>query len=202
MKSDYRLRAQKFVEQIFPYIQECESPYAYKRAMHEFNLTYHRHVEVASGASRVALISSDYVIKLDYDDGADSYGGCEDEVTFYNFAKEKGFDYLLAEITPFLYKQRTFYIMPRIEGIGQYEDAYVQDFLDERDLDFVENYLYDMHSGNFGWKNNYPIIVDYALNVFFDKRVQERVRSFQETDTDTDIDTEIHTSFERLWESR
>ena len=167
MKSDYKVRARHFLEEIWPYIENCgNEPYQYRQAMRKYNFRKSRHVLVGSGCVRVALVTSDYVIKFDYcPEEARCVGGCADEYNFYQFAQEKGYGYLFAETTPFEFHGRTFYIMPRIEGIGRYEN-YVQDYLNDDDRDFVEEYLYDMHEENYGWKNGYPVIVDYACNVF------------------------------------
>jgi len=167
MKSDYKVRARHFLEEIWPYIENCgNEPYQYRQAMRKYNFHKSRHVLVGSGCVRVALVTSDYVIKFDYcPEEARRVGGCADEYKFYQFAKERGYGYLFAETTPYEFHGRMFYIMPRVDGIGRYEN-YIQDYLDESDRDFVEEYLYDMHEGNYGWKNGYPVIVDYACNVF------------------------------------
>lgn len=168
MKSDYKVRARHFLEEIWPYIENCgNEPYQYRIAMRKYNFHKSRHVLVGSGCVRVALVTSDYVIKFDYcPEEARRVGGCADEAKFYAFAKSKGFAHLFAESTPFIFHNRAFFIMPRIEGIGRYEDAYVQEFLNDDDRDFVDEYLYDMHDQNYGWKNGYPVIIDYACSVF------------------------------------
>lgn len=165
MKSNYKMRAERFLKMIFPYIEACEYPYQYKRAMNHFNEEHSRKVIVRSGVSRVAIITSDYVIKFDYDmHEVKRVGGCQSEVDFYDFAKSEGFEYLFAEITPLEYCGRTFYIMPRIHGIGRKEYCYAEEFLHGEDEDFVRTYLYDLHDENYGWYHNRPIIVDYACN--------------------------------------
>ncbi len=167
MKSDYKVRAMRFLEEVWPYIEKCgNEPYQYRQAISLYNHRKSRHVTVGSGCVRVALITSDYVIKFDYcPEEAARVGGCADEAKFYQFAQERGFGYLFAETTPVEFHGRMFYIMPKIEGIGRY-DCYVQDYLDEVDRDFVEEYLYDLHEENYGWKDGYPVIVDYACSVF------------------------------------
>ena len=166
MKSDYKSRALKFIKQIAPYLEECYYETDYYRAVRTFNVEHHRRVECATGCVRAAFITSDYVIKIEYDsDAARRYGGCESEVNFYKFAKEHGHSYLFAEITPVEYNGRMYYIMPRISGIGRHENCYVQEFLNCDDADFVDEYLMDMHDMNYGWCNHYPVIIDYACNI-------------------------------------
>ena len=167
MKNDYKVRAQRFLNDVWPYIKDCaDEPYNYRQAIALYNSRKSRHVIVECGSARVAFITSDYVIKFDYClEMTKGIGGCEEEVKFYQFAKEHGYGYLFAEITPIDFQGYHFYIMPRIKGVGRYK-CYIQDFLDENDRDFVNEYLYDMHEDNYGWKNNYPVIIDYAWNVF------------------------------------
>jgi hypothetical protein len=165
MKSNYKIRAMRFIEQIFPYIENCgEYVNDYRKAVNRFNHTRSRRVILAHGISRVAFITSDYVVKMDYDPyEIERVGGGESEEKFYAFAKMHGFSYLFAEVTSYTYHGKTFYIMPRIGGIGKYEDD-VYWFLTSVDRDFVEDYLYDMHNLNYGWKDGYPVIIDYACN--------------------------------------
>ena len=132
MKSDYRIRAERFIAEIYPYI--CEFPTSrmyYRKAIARFNHEHHnRRVECSNGAVRIALITSDYVVKFDYEpEEAHEYGGCEDEVNFYQFATEMGFQHLFAEVTPFVYKGHMFCIMPRVNGIERYEGRYAEEFM-------------------------------------------------------------------------
>lgn len=166
MKSDYRIRAERFIAEIYPYI--CEFPtnrMYYRKAIARFNHEHHnRRVECSNGAVRIALITSDYVVKFDYEpEEAQECGGCKDEVNFYQFATEMGFQHLFAEVTPFIYKGHMFCIMPRVNGIERYEGRYAKEFMNHEDAAFIREYMNDTHSGNYGWKNRYPIIIDYAF---------------------------------------
>lgn len=165
MMSCYQIRAMRFIEQIFPYIANCgEWVGKYRDAIERFNHVNSRKVILAHGCSRVAFITSDYVVKMDYDPyEVERVGGGESEEMFYAFAKERGFSHLFAETLSYTYHGRTFYIMPRIRNIGKYEDD-IYWFLNSEDRNFVYDYLYDMHNLNYGWKDGYPIIIDYACN--------------------------------------
>lgn len=164
MKSDYLTRAKKFIDQIAPYFSDCSKCEEYKAAVAEFNREHHRKVLFSHGISRVVMITSDYVVKVDYDyNSICKFGGCRSEVRFYQFAEEKGYAYLLAKITPICVNGMFFYVMPRIYGIGRYEN-YVQEYLDWEDADFVDEYIYDTHDQNYGWKDGHPVIIDYACN--------------------------------------
>ena len=118
MKNDYKVRAQKFIEDFFPYIENKVNKRGththYITDMYEavraFNTATRRKVIVDSGCSRTVFITSDYVVKIDRVNGA-FCGNCQQEVRAYNFAKQKGFSHLFAEITPFKYKNVIFYII-------------------------------------------------------------------------------------------
>ena len=168
MKSSYIVRAQRFIEEVYPYIEgKTTSPNECYRAIQQFNMRKSRKVQVAHGCSRIAFITSDYVVKFDYDKSeVRRLGGCESEVRFYQFAEQEGFAYLLAEITPFTYNGYTFYIMPRVYGIGRYEYSYAEDMAHGAEEDFLRTYLYDLHEENYGWYRGQVVIVDYACNVF------------------------------------
>jgi hypothetical protein len=63
-------------------------------------MAHHRHVRVCNGASRIALVTSDYVIKWDYNKrGVSSWGGNVQEVEMYKIAEKAGYSYLFAELT-------------------------------------------------------------------------------------------------------
>ena len=111
---NYVERAKDFIEQIYPYINACTNPWDTRQRVLLFNANFTRAVKVYSGMSRIALITSDYVVKFDYDPEEVKYiGGCNNEYELYYEAKVEGFDYLFAKITPYEYKGREFYIMPR-----------------------------------------------------------------------------------------
>ena len=62
MKSDYRVRAEKFIRSIFKVIEDnLHTPYTISDLIYEYNWTHNRNIEISYGCSRVALITSDYV---------------------------------------------------------------------------------------------------------------------------------------------
>ena len=162
MKSNYIIRAIAFIHAIQPYLRR------YRRvevAVREFNTQHHRAVKFAHGAVRNALITSDYVIKWDYDAANRRlFGGCREEMKLYKRAKQDGYAYLFAEITEYEYHGRKFYIMPRVkiaEDLGLWDiDNELDD--DERNYLYDELNLGDLHSENWGMKNGCVVIIDYA----------------------------------------
>lgn len=170
MKSNYVVRAMKFLNEFLPYMEKCDTNY---QLMVNMFCDDHkgRKVLCCSGIARVAIITSDYVIKFDYDkDACNYYGGCEDEVKFYDFAVREGFAHMFAEITHVSVGGRDFYIMPRINGIMKYAGHYAEEFFIDEELDFINEYLSDLHDENYGWVNNRPVIFDYAFNCFTEER--------------------------------
>lgn len=158
------MRARRFVEQIYPFVSDCHTVEQYREAVNNFNTVYHRKVMVCHGQTRVVLVTSDYVVKIDYGHMAKRWGGCADEVRQYCLAFNKGYSYLFARITPYMYNECVFYIMPRIDDIdgerNQDEDVYM--FLRGDENDFLNDHFADLHCANYGWKDNYPVIIDYA----------------------------------------
>lgn len=165
----YIERAKDFIEQVYPYISECYNPWDMRNLIKNFNKTFDRKVIVSNGLSRIALITSDYVVKFDYDlDEVDNIGGCNNEVELYKTAKREGFAYMFAEITPYFYHNRMFYIMPRIRGIGSGR-MYAENYMDYPERHFCERYhITDLHSNNYGFRNNKICLVDYACHLSYD----------------------------------
>lgn len=174
MKSDYRIRAQKFIKQIFPYIDGCmydDLDETIKRVQ-DFANEKRRKISVHNGISRVAIITADYVIKWDRHLAQSKYernpaGDCEKEYLTWRWLLDEnpGYAYLFAEITRFKFGGEIFYIMPRVRGINEDRDAYAYEYVDGEEEDFLNEWFYDLHSGNFGIdrKGNVTIF-DYAWN--------------------------------------
>ena len=166
---NYVERAKDFVEQIFPYISECRHPWDTRQHVLMFNADFTRNVQVRSGLARIALITSDYVVKYDYDpEEAESIGGCDNECILYEWAKTEGFGYLFAEITPFRYENRIFYIMPRIRGIGSGR-YYAEHYMNDKEKDFCRRYrVTDLHTDNYGFRNGKVCVIDYACHLSYE----------------------------------
>lgn len=160
----YEERAKDFVKMIFPLIDDCQDVWDYKEAVAMFNRVYTRKVRCMNGIARVAFISSDYVVKLEYDEyEVESVGGGENEIEVYNIAKREGFAYLFAKISRYEYKGKCFYIMPRIYGIGKHRYCHADEFMTDEENDFCDKlHISDLHYNNYGFRNGHVCIVDYA----------------------------------------
>ena len=161
MRSNYVERAKRFVQEVYPYICDCDNLDVILRNICQYNMKKHRKVRVCHGATRIVLCTSDYVVKINY--GCDLYmfGGCEEEFNLYCEAEAAGFAYLLAKPTPFHYQGETFWIMPLIHGIERYDDD-VWPFLTDEEFKWLDRRVQDIHSQNYGWFKGRPIIFDYA----------------------------------------
>lgn len=163
MGNTYEIRAEKFIHQIFDYIDGCKQLSQFEKAVRRFNADHNRKVKFAHGLTRVCFITSDYVIKYDFgtERNLGRFGTCRNEVQTYALAERDGFAYLLAKPTMIEYKEKWFCIMPRINGIEKYSYD-VNYYLTNEENDWVSDHIYDLHNGNYGWKNRHPVIIDYA----------------------------------------
>ena len=161
MKSNYIIRAQKFIKSIAAYITDCNEVRTIEFGVQRYLYDHpNRKVSVNYGATRVVMITADYVVKVDYN-GDDWFGNCETELEHYTQACEAGYGEYFAEITKFTYDGRDFYIMPRIGNIDE-EDDDVYYHCPTEFAHWLYDHLSDLHSGNYGWKNGHVVIFDYA----------------------------------------
>lgn len=160
MKSNYIVRAQKFMETFYPYMRK----YRIGEAVIRFNADKHRAVQCRQGAVRRVLITSDYVIKWDYDKrNSKTFGGCREEYKKYQKVKDDYYGYLFAEITPIKVRNRTFYVMPRVKSLGVDHDEWIDDVLNKNERDYVESVgVGDVHDENWGYLHGRPVLIDYA----------------------------------------
>lgn len=169
MRSDYRIRASRFLNEIAPMLVECfDNECSYNtevnvsRAINWYNHHMHRAIKVYHGATRIALVTSDYVIKFDYNPhNVADFGGCEDEVKMYRYAKQHGYGRLFAPITRVTVENHNFYIMPRVRYIGSMQNLI--GWTDE-EIDWVYDYVFDIHEYNFGKIDGHAVLIDYAAN--------------------------------------
>lgn len=162
---NYIERAKDFIKQVYPYICECIHPWETGDRISEFNAEFNRKVVVKSGLARIALITSDYVVKYNYDPEEVRYiGGCENEMEIYAEAEREGVASLFAKITEFVYNGRHFYIMPRVRGIGS-KKWYAEHYMTEDERLFCRKHrITDLHEYNYGFVRGHVCLVDYACH--------------------------------------
>lgn len=165
----YEERAIDFIKEL--YEVKGENPftknYGVRRIVSDYlSLHPRRNVKVAEGAARTAIITSDYVIKIDTGE-VDIYGGCENEEEFYGYACECNMEYLLAKPTHFRYKRIDFYIYPRASVYANFsrKDRSWYSKLSYAEKDFID-LIDDLHEGNIGFIHGKLCIIDYAMNTF------------------------------------
>ena len=172
MKKSYIERAMRMAEILSSYMNsysEIESIYAKcKMATMEYN-ERHKHSSMGfeSGSTRLAFIISDYVLKVDYAE-IEAYGNSESELKAWDFIRKNGMEKYFAEITKYVSKSGIiFYIMPRVNGVGEYSGDWLLDYLyvnDDYAYGFIQDNFNDFHDYNFGVKCGHPVIIDYAWN--------------------------------------
>lgn len=165
MKRSYVERAKKFVDTMAPYLKPCNNYDDVLYMVACFNEDFHRKVTVRRGATRMAFITSDYVVKVEHDpDAVAEFGGGREEYELYQLALKEGYAYLFAAITPYECGGLTYWIMPRIYGIGGSRNGEwdVLHFLNWDERCWVNDHVQDLHEYNYGWRDGHPVIIDYA----------------------------------------
>lgn len=171
MLKDYELHARAWIEknvemlnQLWPYRNDAG---CYKRAFY-----YDNNITVNSGQTRVVLVGDDFVIKINKPtcDRWRMFGNSRDEVRMYRKACEDGYAWLFCPIRAMIIEHHTYYVMQKVDSVADdegYEDSIDQEFyevLGEEAVDYLNEHVFDVHSGNFGFINDEPIIFDYAAN--------------------------------------
>lgn len=162
MKTSYIVRAIRFLDEIFPYIEgSLEDLASIWRIVSHYNMAHRRNILVKNGATRIALVTSDYVIKWDYNQrNVGLYGGCIEEAKKYLFAKSEGYEYLLAETTSIKRNNITFNIMPRIK-IHE-NKPYWDELLTKDEYNWITANIGDLHRENYDVVEGRFIAIDYA----------------------------------------
>ena len=162
----YIEKAKAFIQHFYPFMKECTNIHEFEDAIGYYNMVDHKHIEVSRGSTRVCLLSRDFVIKIDYCEDEDSheFGDCESELRLYEEAVEDNMDYLFAEVTRYFYRNIFFYIMPRIGDIYKTWDNATRFMSISECLWCKSKGLFDIGSGNYGWRDGKICIFDYAAN--------------------------------------
>ena len=165
MKSSYEVRAERFLRVIYPLIAGATDPRMVSIAISKYNHDHHRKVVFDYGSTRMCLITSDYVIKWDYSEDVEDFGGCLEELTFYEYAKQEGYSAYFAKPTACYIEGNLFEIMPRMYGVGHKEDD-IFNAIPADDFDWLWDNVDDLHELNIGFFHGSMIIIDYACNRF------------------------------------
>ena len=171
IKTDYEVRAKEFIKEFAPYLKGIRvtrsNSYKVHDAVRRFNIDKKRKVKVDSGASRIVLITSDYVVKLDF--GTTWAGNSKTEMLGYQKAQKDGYEYLLAKISLYKYHNRSFFIMPRarVAATLTWEgQKRLWCKLTKGEQRYLRENFEDLHDSNWGSLNGRPVLIDYAWNDF------------------------------------
>ena len=166
MKSDWWVRAEKFMEQFIKEESLSNDNMTMGKRVRNFNQNHHRVVKYAYGQTRHCLMTSDYVIKWDRTDrrgSIESWGGCVQEYNFYyTVAEPEGYEYLFARPVRFKIGRRWFYAMPRIDCLAIDRNADIEDYLSDEENEWIYDHCWDLHDENWGFLHGEVQIIDYA----------------------------------------
>ena len=166
MKKNYEARATRFIEStLVKLFDGCTDFRDFKYALNHYNLYHKRTLNWAHGVSRIAIIRSDYVVKVDYKPTGrwanGRAGNCESELEVYMQAVADGMEHLLAKTTVLHMNGLTFSIMPRINGIDSWTKNW-EYHCTTREYEWLNDHVHDLHCGNVGYRRNKVCVVDYA----------------------------------------
>ena len=160
MKTDYKVRAEKFAHVLVKLFEDCEDVNDFYQAVSEYKRSHRCAMKIDNGVSRVAIMRSDYVIKFHRrQDFRDFAGDSYSERKVYEKAVADGYAYLLAETTLINVDGVEVAIMPRIRHVG---NTSLWDCTTPKERAWIRENIDDLHSGNFGRRGNKICIVDYA----------------------------------------
>jgi hypothetical protein len=165
MKSSYEARAIKFAHVLANMFEDCIDLYDFENVIYNYNLTHSRKIKYAHGVSRIAIIRADYVIKFnmypeeDFEDGR--AGNNMSESAVYERAVKAGMAHLLAKPTIIKINNQVISIMPRINGIDNWEREWYN-YCTEEEADWLDENVCDLHEGNVGYRHGKVCVVDYA----------------------------------------
>ena len=169
MKKNYEARATRFIEStLVKMFDGCTNFYDFTYAIDCYNANHKRTLNWAHGVSRIAIIRSDYVVKVDYRPTGrwanGRAGNCESELEVYMQAVADGMEHLLAKTTVLHMNGLTFSIMPRINGIDDWSRNWTDHCTIEERIWLIDH-VHDLHDGNVGYRRNKVCVVDYAWEV-------------------------------------
>lgn len=131
-----------------------------------------KRVYIAYGMTRIAIVGEDFVIKINKPKTRcwEMFGNSRDEVRMYKKAVKDGYDWLFCPIRAMIIAHHTYYIMEKVDATAEDEgysgdiDDEFSEYLGEEVIDYIKENVFDIHSANFGFIDNEPIIFDYAAN--------------------------------------
>lgn len=163
--TDYKQEARKFLKEFSPALENYNGSLTYMwQKVKEYNKgrTKINQIVCRNGATRIALIGKDFVVKMDYDadDDIKMFGGCGKEYALYRKCVRENSPYLhcLLEIAKIKVGNHFYYIMPKANYCGH--TSFLNFNCEERN--WLYSHVNDLHNGNIGKYNGKPVVIDYA----------------------------------------
>lgn len=164
MKEMYQMNAFHYIIAIYDYINNWYNWDDIIEATEKVFWHTGKSASVECGSARMVIVGEDFVIKWDYDECIKNIGGCEDEFNVYKKSLSTRYSHLLAPIYRVNFRERNFYIMPRVHNIGKqaHNNKGLDAFTTRNEYDWLIKNIGDLHSWNWGVENGKAVIIDYA----------------------------------------
>lgn len=129
-------------------------------------------VRICSGMTRIVIVGEDFVIKINkpQTERWKMFGNSRNEVRMYKKAVKDGYDWLFCPIRAMIVEHHTYYVMEKVDSTAE-DNGYSGDisdefgeYLGEETMEYIKKNVFDIHSANFGFINDEPVIFDYAAN--------------------------------------
>lgn len=168
MRKTYEERGMKFAKFLAKLFQDCVYLRDFEYVLTKYNYTHSRKLQWAHGVSRIAIMRADYVIKFDFQPvgrwANGQAGDCYSEEEVYDMAVADGMEYLFAKTTVNAEYGKTFSIMPRINGVNDYNKNW-WNYCTHDECEWLEEHVHDLHDGNVGYRHGKVCVIDYAWGV-------------------------------------
>ena len=133
---------------------------------------FDKRVYVTYGMTRIVIVGENFVIKINKPKTEcwKMFGNSRDEVRMYKKAVKDGYDWLFCPIRAMVIEHHTYYIMEKVDATAEdkgYSDDIDDEFgeyLGEEAIDYIRENVFDIHSANFGFIDDEPVIFDYTAN--------------------------------------
>jgi hypothetical protein len=167
---DYLMNAYHYIKQLVRHVNNWKDVDEVNDALGKVFWDCGVHATLEYGVARMVVVGPDFVFKWNYDENCvTEVGGCEEEFNKYKSCLSSGYSYLLAPVYRINYSARFFYIMPKIENIGDRAHGYkpIEYFLSNEEYFWIKEQVGDLHSYNWGLMKGKPVVIDYACNPNF-----------------------------------
>ena len=171
IKNDYEVRAKKFINEFAPYLKGIRITKSNSHAITKVKFYYI--VRSNKNNARNTRINFNIALLIDIKAAnclTNSWAGnSKTEMLGYQQAQKDGFEYLLAKISLYKYRNRSFFIMPRAKvatTLAWKSQERLWYKLTEDERRYLRDNFEDLHRNNWGSLNGKLVLIDYAWNDF------------------------------------